>query len=120
MIRIKKYWIVILVAFSILSGCYYDKEELLYPVTNVDCSTVNARFTDVKSIIALRCATAGCHNSGTAAGGAVLETYDQIRSLAGRITQRVITDKTMPPGAPLSPDEIATIKCWINSGTPNN
>ena len=103
-----------------VSGCYYDKEELLYPNTIANCTATNSRFTDVQSIVALKCATTGCHNAGAAAGGVVLETYDQIRSVSNRILQRVIIDKTMPPGAPLTAEETAILQCWINAGTPNN
>lgn len=106
-----------LIAFT---GCYYDKEELLYPGSIVDCNSINARFADVKIIVSAKCATAGCHNAGSAAGGIALETYDQIKIKADRINQRVLVEKTMPPGSPLSPAEVAVIKCWINSGLPNN
>ena len=113
--------LVLLMAMSVtLQACYYDKEELLYPGKVVDCSAVSAKFTEVKSIIAAKCATAGCHNAGAAAGGAVLETYNQITALSGRIIQRAVVEKTMPPTAPLSANEIATLQCWVNSGRPNN
>lgn len=102
------------------AGCYYDKEDLLYPGSNVDCNTISAKFADVAPIIAGKCATAGCHNTATAAGATVLETYDQIRAKAERINQRTIIEKTMPPGATLSAAELAILKCWISSGTPNN
>ena len=103
-----------------LVGCYYDKEELLYPSDTVDCNNVNATFTSVKPIIATKCATAGCHNSASVAGGAVLETYDQIKAKADRIHQRVIIDKTMPSDKPLSANEMAALKCWLASGALNN
>lgn len=112
--------VILFVFITILPGCYYDKEALLYPGTSVDCNVVSAKFTDVRAIISLKCASAGCHNAGTAAGGAVLETYDQVSKLSARIMQRVIIEKTMPPGAPLSAQELAILECWINSGTPNN
>lgn len=109
------------IVIVLASGCYYyDKEELLYPSSTVDCSTVNATYTAVKSILAGKCNTAGCHNAASAAGSAVLETYDQAKALAPRIKQRALVDKTMPPGGALSASEIATLTCWINSGTPNN
>ena len=111
---------VLTAAVIIMSGCYYDKENLLYPGSTIDCTVVNARFTDVKPIILTKCATAGCHNTASAAGGIVLETYAQISSNASMIDQRVIKDKTMPPSAPLSAADIATLKCWISAGSPNN
>lgn len=103
-----------------MAGCYYDKEELLYPDSKVDCSTVSGTFTKVKSIMTSKCSTTGCHNAGSAAGGTVLETYDQVKAKADRINQRAIVEKTMPPGTALSPEEIAILTCWISSGTPNN
>ena len=103
-----------------MTGCYYDKADLLYPDSTVDCSVVSATFSKVQPIITGKCNTSGCHNAGGAAGGTVLETYDQIKAKAGRINQRAIVEKTMPPGTSLSSEEIAILKCWISSGTPNN
>lgn len=107
-------------AMFILQGCYYDKEELLYPGSVVDCSSVSAKYTDVQPIINTKCATAGCHTTAAAAGGIALETYDQVRTMSVRINQRVIVERTMPPASPLPTNEIAILKCWINSGVPNN
>ncbi len=105
-----------------LSGCYYDHEDLLYRnAASPDCTIISAKFsTDVGPLIQSKCATAGCHDAGGSAGGAVLETYTQISALAARINQRCVIEKTMPPGGPLSTSEIAIISCWISSGTPNN
>ncbi len=105
-----------------ISGCYYDKEDLLYhfPKTG-NCTAVNAKFNvDVSPLVQTKCATGGCHDAATAAGGAVLETYTQIAGMASRIKQRCITDKTMPPGGALTDTEISILSCWISSGTPNN
>jgi uncharacterized membrane protein len=114
-------WLIMAIITSmtmLIAGCYYDKEELLYPGSAVDCSVVLATFSKVKSIMMNRCNT--CHSTRDAAGGTVLETYDQIKAKADRINQRVIVEKTMPPGMVLSAEEIAILKCWISSGTPNN
>jgi uncharacterized membrane protein len=113
---------IISIAAVTISGCYYDKGDLLYHLaaTN-DCSTVNAKFSaDVAPLMLSKCATSGCHDAGTAAGGTVLETYTQIATKAARIKQRCIVEKTMPSGTPLSATEIAALTCWISSGTPNN
>jgi uncharacterized membrane protein len=104
----------------LMAGCYNDKEELLYPGSTIDCSTVSATFVKVQTIITNKCNTSGCHNARNAAGGTVLETYDQVKAKADRINQRVIVEKTMPPGTALLTEEIAMLKCWISSGTPNN
>ena len=106
----------------LLGGCYYDKEELLYPNNTgpVDCNTISAKFgADVAPIISSQCATTGCHNA-TAAGGIVLQTHAQISGAKARIQARALSEKTMPPAGPLTPAQINTIQCWINSGAPNN
>ena len=108
--------------FSI-AGCRYNKEELLYSgrTTHTNCTTINAKFvTDVLPLISSKCATPGCHNAASSAGGAVLVTYSQIVALAAQIKQRSVVEKTMPSNGPLSPAEIAILKCWIDAGAPDN
>lgn len=104
------------------TGCYNDKEELLYPGSGaVSCTGVSAKFsTEVKPIMQNKCATDGCHNGAAAAGGVILETHTQIAAKAVRINQRCVVEKTMPPIGPLLPAETAALKCWIASGAPNN
>jgi len=119
-LRIK--WITGCCLLALMSSCYYDKEELLYPGSNipVDCSTVSAKFgADVAPIISSQCATSGCHDA-TAAGGIVLQNYSQISAAKDRIQTRALTEKTMPPAGPLPAAQINAIQCWINSGAPNN
>ena len=111
---------IITIMTMLIAGCYYDKEELLYPGSTVDCSIVSATFGNIKSIMTNKCNTSGCHNARDAAGGTVLETYDQVKAKADRINQRAIIEKTMPPRTALTSGEIAILKCWISSGTPNN
>jgi uncharacterized membrane protein len=115
--------IVLAVSLISFSGCYYDKAELLYPNSNatIDCGLITSKFTaDIQPIIQQKCATSGCHDSNSAAGGSVLLTYSQISSAKDRIMVRAITDKTMPPSGALSIDEISKIKCWITAGALNN
>ena len=116
----RRRWLIvpIITMNMLITGCYYDKAELLYPDSAVDCSTVSATFTKVKSIMTSKCNT--CHDARNAAGGTVLETYDQVKAKAGRINQRAIVEKTMPPGTALTSEETAILKCWISSGAPNN
>jgi uncharacterized membrane protein len=104
------------------TGCYYDKEELLYPGSNqaVDCTTVSAKFsTDVLPLITTKCATSNCHDA-SAAGGRIFQTYAQISGAKDRINIRAVVEKTMPESGALLPAEINILKCWIESGAPNN
>lgn len=105
-----------------MQGCYYDKEALLYPGSNqvVDCATVQAKFsTNVLPLITTKCAISNCHDA-TASGGLIFQSYAQISSAKDRINTRAVVEKTMPSAAPLQPSEIDIIKCWLESGAPNN
>lgn len=101
----------------VLVGCYYDNEETLYP-SSINCSSGSYSYaSDVSSLISAHCSTAGCHNSANA-GNITLLTYAQAKENASRINQRVVVDKTMPPGGGLTSAQLAVLKCWISNGTP--
>jgi uncharacterized membrane protein len=111
----------VVVTSCLFASCYYDKEEVLYPSSNVDCVTLNATFTSkVKPIIQAKCATSGCHNASSAAAGVILESHSQISSKAARIKQRAVIERTMPIGFSLTDTERNTLQCWIDAGAPNN
>jgi hypothetical protein len=113
-----------LVALLVLlaTGCYYDKEELLYPGSNqpVDCTTVPAKFsTDVLPLVTTKCAIPNCHDA-SAAGGKIFQNYTQISGAKDRINVRAVLEKSMPKTGSLLASEVSTLKCWIESGAPNN
>lgn len=122
MLNNKKSIIAILAVCSILTiaGCYYDKEDLLYP-NNIDCTSVNAKYsTDIAPLMSSKCTTSGCHDAASNAAGLTLENYAQVSSVAGSINQRCIVLRTMPPSDVLTNTEYSKLKCWISSGAPNN
>ena len=112
---------LVYISMAVVS-CYNDKEELLYPnTTNLDCTTVSAKYsTDIAPIMQTKCATSGCHNASSSAAGIVLQTHAQVASKANQIKQACIVNKSMPPAGPLPIAEQNAIQCWINAGTPNN
>lgn len=113
---------VVFLLIALVAGCTYNKEELLYPGSTgtVDCTTVSSSFKDdVKTIIDIKCATAGCHDA-TASGGFIFQNYTQINSAKDRIKAQAVVLKTMPQSGPLPTSEINILKCWIESGAPNN
>ncbi len=104
------------------TGCYRDKEEILYPGSTaaVDCVTINAKFsTDIYPLISSKCATSGCHDA-TASGGLIFQNYNQINAKKDRINIRALVEKSMPPTGPLPSADINKIKCWIDGGALNN
>jgi hypothetical protein len=83
----------------------------------VDCSTVNAKFAaDVQPLINSSCAISGCHN-GTQSP--TLITYAQIAANAASINSQVQSG-AMPKNSSFSPTQKNIIKCWVQSGSPNN
>ncbi len=115
----KKKILYLLAGIIVFTGCYYDKEEILYP-DGINCSTVPARFaTDVNPIIQTRCAVAGCHAAGSTNGRGPLTSYDLIKNAAVEIKSAVVSG-FMPQGSSLTPAEIKAISCWVDAGAPNN
>lgn len=115
--------IITLVCTFSMAGCYYDKEKILYPGSNIpaDCTVTPSKFAaDVQPLIISKCATQGCHDAGGASGGVILQSYQQVSDKKDRINTRALVDKTMPPSGPLTPAEAAKIKCWIDAGGLNN
>ena len=109
----------ILIGTVILTGCYNDKEELLYPSSSVvkDCSnpaiTKGPKFTQVQSIINASCTSCHSVSGGTSPD---LSTACQIVDKWDRIKQRCVVDQDMPTSAPLSSTDQAAITTWVDAG----
>jgi hypothetical protein len=89
---------------------------------NLDCSTIDSKYsTSIKNIMSANCTTSGCHD-GNSYGAVDLRTYNNIKPYIdnGKFNQEVIVDKTMPKGKTLSQGDRDKIKCWLDSGAPNN
>ncbi|MEQ8907855.1 MAG: hypothetical protein RIC95_01570 [Vicingaceae bacterium] len=125
--------VYILVLLSSLWSCTYDNEEELFDEIdqqvnqnqNQDTSKAAISFqADVQPIIQANCATSGCHNAVTVAGGGNFTTYAGIKAKVdnGSFENRVIVRQDMPPSnkTPLSNSEIDLLKDWLEAGAPNN
>ena len=113
---IRHFLIVLGFAFALIVACQKEKEEEI-----IDCSDVSPSYNaDIKPIINPNCLSSGCHNAGSNNGD--FTTYDGLKVvvLSGALEKRVVTDKTMPPSAPLFLGDRKKIKCWIEAGAPNN
>ena len=85
-----------------MMGCYYDNVEELYP-GGAPCDLESITYlNDIKPIIDTNCAISGCHVPGT--GRKDLTTYQGLKDIVndGRLVDRVIIQKDMPPSQPLS------------------
>lgn len=105
-----------LILFILLTNCKKGKQE-----ETIDCrNSIPGYQLDIKPIINPNCLSSGCHNVGSNNGD--FTTYDGLKvvALSGALEKRVVADKTMPPSAPLFWGDRKKIKCWIESGAPNN
>jgi len=104
---------------SALNACYYDNEEDLYPFEI--CATDTVTYAQViKPIIDQNCALSGCHVPGT--GRVDYTSFQGLKIVAddGRLRQRAVNERTMPPSGPLNSCEIEQLEKWLNEGALNN
>jgi hypothetical protein len=111
----------------LLSTCYYDSEEYLFPRTDNNCDTTNVTFAlSVKPILQNSCYP--CHSNSTSALGRNIRLEDYT-DVAARVSDGHLMGSIshtsgyipMPQGAPkLEECKIVIIQKWIESGFPNN
>ncbi len=105
------------------------------PTTGVPCSPDSVYFeTQVLPMLISNCARSGCHDATTRAEGIVLTDYQQIMTTGkvkpgnpadSKIYKTIIDtrpDKRMPPppSAPLTAEQQALLRKWIEQGARNN
>jgi hypothetical protein len=102
-----------------LSGCYYDKEEELYPGSCNTPGTVTYS-EHIQPLIAAKCAVGGCHVQGGGGPGLMAE-YGALKQFVdnGKFANRVLTEKNMPPGG-LPVCELELVKRWVDDGAKND
>lgn len=112
----------------IVSTCYYDSEEFLFPQINDQCDTLNITFINsVAPMLDNSCLS--CHANSVAAsfGGNIrLENYADVKVQADnhKLLGSVAHENgysPMPMGTPkLENCKITTIRIWVNAGALNN
>jgi hypothetical protein len=119
-----------LILGSMVTGCYYDNEECLYPEGTVPCDTANVTFSGtIWPIINDNCVA--CHSGGTPSGNVSLENYDDISSAAQiepgnygslyGVMSWAQGNSPMPKnGEKLSDCILRQVEIWIENGTPDN
>jgi len=125
--RITKFFPGFLLLFGIViatGSCYYDNEEELYEFyyTSNPCDTTSITFSGtIFPIIQGNCATTGCHVAG-GSGPGLLENYDQVKAIVdnGKLENRVLVLRNMPPSGPLTDCQLILIQRWLDNGAVNN
>jgi uncharacterized membrane protein len=117
----------LLLFLAILSNCYYDSEEKLYPTLSTSCDLENVTFAaTIKPILQASCYS--CHSNANyvnKGSGIKLENYEDVKIQASSRLMGAIKHASgyvqMPQGGGKLPDcEINKIQRWIDNGMPNN
>ncbi len=111
------------IGLCIMLSCDSDK---LPPQETLDCGTNDYTYdANVKAIIDATCAYTDCHVSGFSDGDFTNYAGMVSRLDNGKITERVLEKRDMPPDyadgpTVLSDEQIKIFTCWIQSGFPEN
>ncbi len=114
--------IFVLSLLLVQTACYKDNKESMYPST-VFCDTTNATWgKDIKVIVDNSCATSGCHNNASAAGGYDLSNYTGVKTMVDNNRfLAVIESGSMPKNASkLDNCTINKVRSWIVKGALQN
>jgi hypothetical protein len=124
----KKHFIIIIPLIYFLSGCYWDNEELLYPLTEEECDTANIQYSEqITDILSSYCFACHDNSSYTTAGSDILlEGYDNLinyvnnGALSGALNHEEGYSPMPKNSAKLHDCNLTIIDLWITSGSPNN
>jgi len=105
----------LLFSFIVLTGCYYDKEEQLYPNSGSDCNATLTYNNGIKTLIDANCNS--CHKPG--GNSPDLTTYALVKSNITNIEFRAITQKNMPSSG-LNSCNYTKLNNWIKAGALEN
>jgi hypothetical protein len=120
----KKIKIGLIICIVALAGCYYDKEQLLYPEGG--CDTANSTFSAVVQPALQTYGCIGCHSGAAPSGNVLLNTYANVKTyvqngkLYGSITHSAGFSAMPQGGNKMSTCAINKIKAWIDAGALNN
>jgi hypothetical protein len=121
--RLIRLLIITLFFSATFTGCYYDKEDILYK-SKPPCDTSNVTYSQTMvSIVTANCNV--CHSTQVASGGVITDTYAGLSKVALNDKLWPAVNWTgpihMPQGADkLSDCDLAKIKIWIDAEAPEN
>ena len=108
-----------------ISGCYYDIESELYPLTNAACDTTAITYGGTVAPL-MRAQCVSCHSTSFASGNIALDTYNGVKasalngSLYGSINYSTGFSPMPQGGNKMNSCSIKQIKAWVDAGAPNN
>ncbi len=109
----------------LVSSCYRDVEEVLYPSTG-NCETSGVTYANTVAPLLQSNGCVGCHNGPAPSGNISLDNFNGVKAVAlnGKLYGAINHSggfSPMPQGGPkMSACNISKIKAWIDSGSVNN
>ncbi len=123
---LKSLFAIIVVAITFTS-CFYDKADVVYPVSASTCDTTTVTYSNqIVSILNAQCNY--CHGAAanSIGGGIYLNTYAALKpyvnngSFLNSILQNGKASAMPKNGAKMDNCSILKIQSWINKGALNN
>ena len=122
----KKTLIGICICALIITGCYRDVEEQLYPGEGGACDTAGVTYSGAVVSLLTSNGCLSCHSGGAPSGGVLLNSYTSVRAVAlnGKLYGAINHSAGFSPmpkgGNKMNSCSINKIKAWIDAGAPNN
>lgn len=108
---------LIIITGLIVSSCYKDKEDLLYPNNCISAADVKGpKYAAVESLINSTCGGGGCHLSGGNEGGFNFDGTCSIINSWSEINNSCVNNSRMPKGSPFNASQKQIITDWVNAG----
>ncbi len=114
----------VILCVVVLTGCYDDKEIILYPESACTPPATPSYQTDVVPILSQHCSS--CHAGGFASGNVLLDSYAEVKKYAdnGKLMGTITWSSGYSPmpknGNKLTNCHITTIQAWVTAGSLNN
>jgi mono/diheme cytochrome c family protein len=113
----------VLFILLLLSGCYYDSEEVVYyPALPGECDTTNVTYNaTIAPIMADYCTNCHGADAKSSGGGIDLRTYNAVSANVDKIYSSMnhTSPKPMPKGgSKLNNCIINEVKAWKDNGMP--
>lgn len=124
--RLTRVAAIALLTGLLLSGCYYDSEEALFPTLPGSCDTTDISYTsDIVPILSSRCYMCHSNMSGASLGSNIfLEDHADVTANATALLGSVKHETPYSPmpkgGGKLGDCSILKIEAWIGQGMPDN
>lgn len=123
----KLFAILTLTATVILTGCYNDNMDEVYPGAGLfepcDTTSIMSYQRDIVPILENNCVS--CHSGAGANADVHLDSYQGVYDVASvgllmGVTWHEATYTPMPPNYQLDSCSLVQIKKWVLAGSPNN